>query len=88
LALKQPPFRPPPWVFGPAWTVLYGLMGYSAYRAYNTGTNPLASAEKLLLTKQGATLYTVQLGLNLVVRALSTPVSNLLSLKTATNLSS
>jgi hypothetical protein len=62
-------------------------MGYSAYRAYNTGTNPLASAEKLLLTKQGATLYTVQLGLNLVVRALL-PVSNLLSLKTPTNLSS
>jgi translocator protein len=88
LALKQPPFRPPPWIFGPAWTVLYGLMGYSAYRAYNTGTNPLASAEKLLLTKQGATLYTVQLGLNLVVRALSTPVPNLLSPKTPTNLSS
>jgi benzodiazapine receptor len=48
-------------------------MGYSAYRAYNTGTNPLASAEKLLLTKQGATLYTVQLGLNLVVRSFPFP---------------
>jgi len=66
LALKQPPFRPPPWVFGPAWTLLYGLMGYSAYRAYNTGTNPLSSTNKLLLTKRGATLYTLQLGLNLI----------------------
>jgi len=66
LALKQPPFRPAPWVFGPAWTLLYGLMGYSAYRAYNVGTNPLSPASSLLLTKQGATLYTIQLGLNLV----------------------
>ncbi len=66
MALKQPPYRPPPYVFGPAWTVLYGLMGYSAYRAYSTGMDPLASAEKHLLTKQGATLYTIQLGLNLV----------------------
>jgi len=66
LALKQPPYRPPPYVFGPAWTALYGLMGYAAYRAYSTGTHPLASAEKLVLTKQGATLYTIQLGLNLI----------------------
>ncbi|TGO81598.1 hypothetical protein BPOR_1089g00030 [Botrytis porri] len=60
MALKQPPFRPPPYVFGPAWTLLYGLMGYSAYRAYSTGLSPLASAEKHLLFKQGATLYTIQ----------------------------
>ncbi|KAH9214527.1 TspO/MBR family-domain-containing protein [Leptodontidium sp. 2 PMI_412] len=65
LALKQPPYRPPPYVFGPAWTVLYGLMGYSAYRAYSTGMSPLASTASHLLTKQGATLYTIQLGLNL-----------------------
>ena len=38
LALKQPPLRPPPWVFGPMWTTLYGLMGYAAYRAWYTGS--------------------------------------------------
>lgn len=27
-ALRQPPGRPPGWVFGPAWTTLYTLMGY------------------------------------------------------------
>jgi len=66
LALKQPPYRPPPQVFAPAWTVLYGLMGYSAYRAYSVGMSPFASTEKHLLTKHGATLYTIQLGLNLI----------------------
>jgi len=40
-------------------------MGYAAYRAYSTGMAPTASLEKHLLTKQGATLYTIQLGLNL-----------------------
>lgn len=23
-AIKQPPLHPPPWVFGPVWTLLYG----------------------------------------------------------------
>lgn len=57
LALRQPPLRPPAWVFGPVWTCLYGLMGYAAHRATSVGT-PSA--------KHGATLYTIQLGLNLV----------------------
>ena len=65
MALKQPPYRPPPEVFAPAWTLLYGLMGFSAYRAYSVGMDPMSSLEKHLLTKQGATLYTIQLGLNL-----------------------
>jgi len=68
LALKQPPYRPPPQVFGPAWTILYGLMGYSAYRAYSTGLSSpqTTSLVTQALTKQGATLYTIQLGLNLI----------------------
>lgn len=41
LELKQPPLRPPPWVFGPVWTTLYALMGYSAYRAWTVGTTSL-----------------------------------------------
>ncbi|KAI9798945.1 MAG: hypothetical protein M1833_004298 [Piccolia ochrophora] len=64
LALKQPPFRPPPQVFGPAWFVLYGLMGFSAYHAWNTGMASV-NPNVIALTKQGATLYTIQLGLNL-----------------------
>ena len=41
LALKQPPFRPPPQVFGPMWTAIYGLMGYAAYRAWTTGMSSM-----------------------------------------------
>jgi benzodiazapine receptor len=65
LALRQPPLRPPPWVFGPVWTALYGSMGWAAYTAWTTGINSI-NPETVALTKQGATLYTIQLALNLI----------------------
>ena len=33
-ALAKPAGQPPPWVFGPVWATLYGLMSYSAYRVF------------------------------------------------------
>jgi len=63
--LKQPNGNPPGYIFGPVWTLLYGAMGYAAWHAWSTGAssiNPLTAS----LAKQGATLYTIQLGLNLV----------------------
>lgn len=54
MALKQPPYRPPPQVFGPVWTMLYGLMGYSAYRAWNTGMSSL-NPRTIELTKVSTT---------------------------------
>jgi benzodiazapine receptor len=33
-ALSKPPGQPPPQVFGPVWTLLYGLMSVSAYRVF------------------------------------------------------
>ncbi|KAK1782064.1 TspO/MBR family-domain-containing protein [Copromyces sp. CBS 386.78] len=68
--LNQPPLHPPPSVFGPVWTLLYGMMGYASYRAYRIGT----SSPSLLLnnpsivptTYHTSTLYTIQLGLNLI----------------------
>ncbi|KAI1266007.1 TspO/MBR-related protein [Xylariaceae sp. FL1019] len=58
-AMKQPPLRPPPQIFGPVWTVLYGMMGYAAHRAVVASPSP-AAADSI------RTLYSAQLGLNLV----------------------
>ena len=53
-------------MFGPVWTILYGLMGYAAHRAVEIGLSPLGSVENVRTAKHAATLYTIQLGLNLV----------------------
>lgn len=62
-ALKQPPLRPPPRVFGPVWTLLYGTMGYAAYLAVGRTTAGLDISWNAKVTSAG--LYTLQLGLNL-----------------------
>lgn len=51
MALKQPPYRPPPQIFAPVWTALYGMMGYAAYRAYTTGMSAAASPQQTLSMK-------------------------------------
>ena len=35
--LAQPAWAPPGWVFGPVWTVLYALMGISAWLVWKAG---------------------------------------------------
>ncbi|KAI5866953.1 TspO/MBR-related protein [Durotheca rogersii] len=64
LQIRQPPLRPPARVFGPAWTVLYGLMGYAAHRAVVAASSrsPAPSVTPDLLRA----LYATQLGLNLL----------------------
>ena len=35
--LAQPAWAPPPWVFGPVWTVLYALMAIAAWLVWRNG---------------------------------------------------
>lgn len=55
VTLNKPPFSPPNWVFGPAWTILYILMGISLY---------LVWISKGKLKQNALNLFFVQLGLN------------------------
>jgi benzodiazapine receptor len=36
-SLSKPPFNPPEWLFGPAWTALYLMMAVAAFRVWNQG---------------------------------------------------
>jgi tryptophan-rich sensory protein len=56
LQLARPPWAPPAWLFGPAWTTLYLLMAIAAWRVQRAGPAPQARA--------ALTLYTVQLAVN------------------------
>jgi benzodiazapine receptor len=36
-ALQKPIFNPPNWIFGPVWTVLYGLIAWVGWRVWQRG---------------------------------------------------
>jgi len=56
-ALAKPPFQPPAWVFGPAWTLLYALMGVAAWRVWRVrATAPRA--------RRGLGVFAAQLAVN------------------------
>ncbi len=55
--LQKPSFNPPAWLFAPAWTILYLLMGISLFLVWQKGW------EKKEI-KQAITIFAVQLTLN------------------------
>lgn len=55
--LNKPSFNPPSWIFGPAWTVLYALMGVSLYLVWKKGTKN----KKVI---EGLKVFFVQLAFN------------------------
>jgi len=54
--LIQPAWAPPPWIFGPVWTVLYAMMGIAAWLVWRNGG--FGSNRRAL------TLFLLQLALN------------------------
>jgi len=36
-ALHKPPWNPPPWIFGPAWSLLYVVMAFAAWLVWRKG---------------------------------------------------
>ncbi len=55
--LNKPSFNPPNWVFGPAWTILYALMGVSLYLVWKKGIKNKKVVE-------GLKVFFVQLAFN------------------------
>ncbi len=56
--LNKPFFNPPNWLFGPVWTVLYALMGYSLYLVLGSKVQKH--------TRQAVILFALQLILNML----------------------
>ncbi len=54
--LIKPSFNPPNWIFGPAWTTLYALMAFAAFRVLKQAPSP---ARRIALI-----LFFAQLALN------------------------
>jgi tryptophan-rich sensory protein len=55
--LVQPSWAPPPWLFGPVWTMLYALMAIAAWLVWRS--NETSSRRRLALA-----LFVAQLALN------------------------
>jgi len=57
--LTKPVFSPPNWIFGPVWTLLYLLMGVSAYRVWRLGVRKSSVRNAMIL-------FGIQLFLNAI----------------------
>jgi translocator protein len=55
--LQKPSFNPPPWVFGPVWTIIYVLIAIAAYRVWRHRNDSMAFTATTLI-------YIIQLALN------------------------
>jgi benzodiazapine receptor len=58
-ALEKPAFNPPNGIFGPVWTILFGLMGISLYLVWSSGANKKQISQVLIM-------FGIQLALNVL----------------------
>ncbi|QQG46550.1 MAG: tryptophan-rich sensory protein [Candidatus Niyogibacteria bacterium] len=60
--LVKPALNPPAWVFGPAWTMLYALMGISLFLIWKINPSEARVGER----RRAVTLFFIQLFLNAI----------------------
>lgn len=60
--LQKPFFSPPNWVFGPVWTLLYIMMGVSAYLVWKARSS--GSGQTLGANNRALSVFAIQLALN------------------------
>jgi tryptophan-rich sensory protein len=58
-ALAKPVFNPPDWIFGPVWTILYALMGWSLFLVWRKLDGKKKTAVAL-------DVFVIQLSLNVI----------------------
>jgi tryptophan-rich sensory protein len=64
LQLERPAWAPPPWLFGPVWTLLYVLMALAAWLVWRRGHEDGAPVARRTAARRGLGLYVAQLALN------------------------
>lgn len=57
--LNLPPFTPPSWLFGPVWTILYGMMAIALFMVWRKKDNSRGRRAAIVI-------YAIQLGLNAI----------------------
>lgn len=55
--LRKPPWQPPNWLFGPAWTIILGLAAWSAVLAWRAAPDAAARADVLILFGVNAVFF-------------------------------
>jgi translocator protein len=62
--LAKPVWTPPSWVFGPAWSTLYLLMGIAAWRVWRRQAAAAPDSALRSAGRSALVAYAIQLGLN------------------------
>lgn len=55
--LRKPPWQPPDWLFGPAWTIILGLAAWSAVLGWRAAAGPAERANVLVLFGANAVFF-------------------------------
>jgi benzodiazapine receptor len=69
LVLNKPSFNPPPWVFGPVWSLLYTFMAIALWKVWSLAPSHERNLDKIKAPKEkelALTWFFIQLALNTI----------------------